>query len=144
MEKKRGTVPGNLQQFIDKLNEKAQVPWQHHIQRQMGKQICSKRKSPNRLNRRDPKSIYKKGLLNDRLNPIAVAFDVSGSVSDKELSYFFNEITAIAKKLKVPMYYIEFDTEVQNVYTIDSAKKFLMPMKLKVEEEHHSNLSLIT
>lgn len=129
MEKKRGTVPGNLQQLIDKLNEKAQVPWQHHIQRQMGKQICSKRKSPNRLNRRDPKSIYKKGLLNDRLNPIAVAFDVSGSVSDKELSYFFNEITAIAKKLKVPMYYIEFDSEVKNVYTIDSAKKIKYEVK---------------
>ena len=121
--KERGTIPGNIIDQINKINEPPQIKWQSLVVKQIGKQVCGKRKSPNRLNRRDPKSIYKKGNLNDRLHPIVVAFDVSGSVSNKELMYFLNELQALTDKLKLPVTYIQFDWEIQNVDTIAPGEK---------------------
>lgn len=121
--KGRGSLPGNIIDQINKLNEPPQIKWQSLIVKQIGKQVCGKRKSPNRLNRRDPKSIYKKGNLNDRLHPIVVAFDVSGSVSNKELMYFLNELQALTNKLKLPVTYIQFNWEIQNVDTIAPGEK---------------------
>lgn len=121
--KGRGSLPGNIIDQINKLNEPPQINWQSLIVKQIGKQVCGKRKSPNRLNRRDPKSIYKKGNLNDRLHPIVVAFDVSGSVSNKELMYFLNELQALSDKMKLPITYIQFDWDIQNVETIAPNEK---------------------
>ena len=121
--KGRGAIPGNIIDQINKLNEPPQIKWQSLIVKQIGKQVCGKRKSPNRLNRRDPKSIYKKGNLNDRLQPIVIAFDVSGSVSNKELMYFLNELQALTNKLKLPVTYIQFDWKIQNVDTIAPGEK---------------------
>lgn len=121
--KGRGSLPGNIINQINKLNEPPQIKWQSLIVKQIGKQVCGKRKSPNRLNRRDPKSIYKKGNLNDRLHPIVVAFDVSGSVSNKELMYFLNELQALSDKMKLPITYIQFDWDIQNVETIAPNEK---------------------
>lgn len=121
--KGRGSLPGNIIDQINKLNEPPQIKWQSLIVKQIGKQVCGKRKSPNRLNRRDPKSIYKKGNLNDRLHPIVVAFDVSGSVSNKELMYFLNELQALSDKMKLPITYIQFDWGIQNVETIAPNEK---------------------
>lgn len=121
--KGRGSLPRNIIDQINKLNEPPQIKWQSLIVKQIGKQVCGKRKSPNRLNRRDPKSIYKKGNLNDRLNPIVVAFDVSGSVSNKELMYFLNELQALSDKMKLPITYIQFDWDIQNVETIAPNEK---------------------
>ena len=121
--KGRGSLPGNIIDQINKLNEPPQIKWQSLIVKQIGKQVCGKRKSPNRLNRRDPKSIYKKGSLNDRLHPIVVAFDVSGSVSNKELMYFLNELQALSDKMKLPITYIQFDWDIQNVETIAPNEK---------------------
>lgn len=121
--KGRGSLPGNIIDQINKLNEPPQIKWQSLIVKQIGKQVCGKRKSPNRLNRRDPKSIYKKGNLNDRLHPIVVAFDVSGSVSNKELMYFLNELQALSDKMKLPITYIQFDWNIQNVETIAPNEK---------------------
>lgn len=121
--KGRGNLPGNIIDQINKLNEPPQIKWQSLIVKQIGKQVCGKRKSPNRLNRRDPKSIYKKGNLNDRLHPIVVAFDVSGSVSNKELMYFLNELQALSDKMKLPITYIQFDWDIQNVETIAPNEK---------------------
>ena len=121
--KGRGSLLGNIIDQINKLNEPPQIKWQSLIVKQIGKQVCGKRKSPNRLNRRDPKSIYKKGNLNDRLHPIVVAFDVSGSVSNKELMYFLNELQALSDKMKLPITYIQFDWDIQNVETIAPNEK---------------------
>ena len=121
--KGRGSLPGNIIDQINKLNEPPQIKWQSLIVKQIGKQVCGKRKSPNRLNRRDLKSIYKKGNLNDRLHPIVVAFDVSGSVSNKELMYFLNELQALSDKMKLPITYIQFDWDIQNVETIAPNEK---------------------
>jgi|GEM_PF-2283194 len=121
--KGRGSLPGNIIDQINKLNEPPQIKWQSLVIKQIGKQVCGKRKSPNRLNRRDPKSIYKKGNLNDRLHPIVVAFDVSGSVSNKELMYFLNELQALSDKMKLPITYIQFDWDIQNVETIAPNEK---------------------
>lgn len=121
--KGRGSLPGNIIDQINKLNEPPQIKWQSLIVKQIGKQVCGKRKSPNRLNRRDPKSIYKKGNLNDRLHPIVVAFDVSGSVSNKELMYFLNELQALSDKMKLPITYIQFNWDIQNVETIAPNEK---------------------
>mgnify|MGYP001722734919 CR=1 FL=1 len=99
------------------------MKWQSLVERQMGRQISGKRLSPNRLNRRQPQMIHKKGKLNDRILPIVVAVDVSGSVSDKELAYFLNEIRIITEKHKIPLTYIQFDSEIKSFEELTPGQK---------------------
>lgn len=114
--KSRGTMPANLQSLIDKLNMPSQVKWQKIIQRSAGRLTFGKKKSINRLNRRQPMRLDKKGIMNDNADPIVAAIDVSGSVSDKELQYYYNELIHLSTKLNVPLTIMQFDTGIHNVH----------------------------
>lgn len=119
----RGLQSGALKAAVEALFTPPQVKWQSLVERQMGRQISGKRLSPNRLNRRQPHMIHKKGKLNDRILPIVVAVDVSGSVSDKELAYFLNEIRIITEKHKIPLTYIQFDSEIKSFEELTPGQK---------------------
>lgn len=119
----RGLQSGALKAAVEALFTPPQVKWQSLVERQMGRQISGKRLSPNRLNRRQPQMIHKKGKLNDRILPIVVAVDVSGSVSDRELAYFLNEIRIITEKHKIPLTYIQFDSEIKSFEELTPGQK---------------------
>lgn len=118
----RGLLSGDLADLIDKLNAPAQVPWPKLLQRRMGKQIHSKRPSINRLNRRQPYQLTKKGKVNDYVMPIVCAFDVSGSVSNDNLATFYNETLQISRKLHIPIEIMQFDSEVKNINIVKDKK----------------------
>lgn len=122
----RGVLPGDLQELIDQLNAPSVVPWQRLVKQQMGRISHGKKRTINRLNRRRPYDLTKKGILNDHINPILVAMDVSGSISKNDLSYFYNEVKHLNKKMNLPIKLIQFDTAINHVTEFSRASKLDM------------------
>lgn len=112
-----GQVPSEARLAIDKLN-KPTVDWRAHVRR-----FCSnatesvKRQSRTTRNRRYGITIP--GFRRKPTSHIAVAFDSSGSVSDREFAQFFAEVHAIHKLGGIKITLIEADCEVHKVYEYD-------------------------
>lgn len=117
-----GDQAGELLELVNKLMAPPVIPWQRLFKRAIGRQVHSKRQTINRLNRRQPFNLIKKGRINDYVQPIVVAFDVSGSVSSEELAGFYNEIHNLAKKHKLPLEVLQFDTEIHKHFKVSNVK----------------------
>lgn len=120
----RGTMSADFEQIIEKLFTSKQVPWQTLLRRSFGKIKKGKRPSINRLNRRLPHMLHKKGLVNDYTTPVVCAFDVSGSVTDKELQVYFSEVYNLSQKFNTVVDLIIFDSSVKSVKRVVSKHDF--------------------
>ena len=118
--KNRGTIPAAIQELIKKLNEKPIIPWQKIFKDYVGSIPVPFKETIYRRNRRQPNRIDLKGRLPDRELDLIVAIDTSGSISDKDLTYFFNEIFHIIKNRKYQLTVIECDADIQKVYEAKS------------------------
>ena len=113
--KNRGLIPGELSQYINSLFEVKEpvIDWKSYLRRfssQSPKVITKKsRHKPNKRFEDNPALKIK-----PRKNTL-VAIDTSGSVSDKELVEFFNEIYHIYKS-GTDVTVVECDTQIQRVY----------------------------
>ena len=113
--KNRGLIPGELSQYINSLFEVKEpvIDWKSYLRRfssQSTKVITKKsRHKPNKRFQDNPALKIK-----PRKNTL-VAIDTSGSVSDKELVEFFNEIYHIYKS-GTDVTVVECDTQIQRVY----------------------------
>lgn len=113
-EKSRGTIPGELKEYIDSLYKKEapKFNWKAYLRRFAGNSttsfsITTKKKKSKRFPDFDGIKIrYKKHIL--------VGVDVSGSVSTEELEEFFNEIYHIHKTgTKITV--IQCDTRINHI-----------------------------
>lgn len=92
MQKGRGTVPGELQEYIDRLlnPEPPKFDWRGYLRRFAGGSINiitkKLRRKPNKRYEENP------GLKIKPKRHVLVAIDTSGSVSNNELVEFLNEI----------------------------------------------------
>jgi predicted metal-dependent peptidase len=115
VKKNRGTIPGELGQYINSLYEIEEpvIDWKAYLRRfnGMATKIYTK-KTRRKLNRRFAGNPALK--IKQRKNTL-VAIDTSGSVSDKDLADFFNEIQHIYKT-GTEVDVIECDADVQRVY----------------------------
>jgi predicted metal-dependent peptidase len=120
-----GNVPGELEQYVNKLFEKTEpvIDWKQYLRRfgSRSSKIQTKktRKKPNLRFGSGPalKIHQKKSTL--------VGIDTSGSVSDYDLVEFFNEIHNIYKS-GVDVTIMECDAEVHRTYQYDGNKKDVM------------------
>lgn len=125
MQKKNGSIPGELSQYINSLFEIKEpvLDWKSYLRRfsaQSPKVITKKsRHKPNKRFSDNPALKIK-----PRKNTL-VAIDTSGSVSDKELIEFFNEIYHIYKS-GTDVTVIECDTQIQRVYEYNGKLEDLM------------------
>ena len=111
-----GNVPGSLEDAIKKLMEPPRIPWQQHLRQFVG---YSKRIRPT-VNRHKPNrrfGMVYPGKKFEQLNKILAVVDTSGSMSNEQLSYIFNELLALTKK-DVEVTVMNVDTEIQDVYEI--------------------------
>ena len=111
---KPGTIPGDIQIFLDKLlNPK--LPWNRILQKYMhsfAKNDYSFRK-PNR--RFFPKH-HLPSLIGEKLINLAIAVDTSGSVSDSDFKVFVSEIHSILRMMNPDQInLIQFDTSIKSV-----------------------------
>ncbi len=119
----RGTMPGYLDTMITSLkNIKGELPWNIYLRRLMGSVESNKRKTITRRNRRQPERLDLRGQLRSHKARVAVALDISGSISDEEFTQAIKEVLSIVKNYNHEITVIECDDEIRRVYKVKSHK----------------------
>ena len=126
--KSRGTIPGELSEYINGLFEIVEpvIDWKSYLRRfnGMSTKVYTK-KTRRKLNKRFAGNPALK--IKQRKNTL-VAIDTSGSVSNRDLEEFFNEIHHIYKT-GTEVDIIECDSIVQRVYKYDGKQKEKIDVK---------------
>lgn len=120
VEKSRGTLSTDILEQIQLLKRPPQLTWKQMYSKSRGKIKFNKKKTPTRLNRRQPQRLDKKGSIYDKVTMSYVAFDTSGSIATKDLEYMLNEVKYLQKKHKSPFNLIQFDSEIKNIQEVKS------------------------
>jgi len=121
--KTKGDVPSHIMTIINQLNEKPVLEWQDYLKKFAGSVPVPYKKSIMRNDRRQPHRIELKGRLSNHEVKIVVAIDVSGSISDDDMSAFLNEILFILKGIKnKEITVIQCDADIQSIEILKSAK----------------------
>lgn len=126
---KAGTIPGDIQVFLNGLL-KPKLPWNRILQKYI--QSFSRNdytfKKPNR---RFFPQYYLPSLHSENLINLAVAVDISGSVTDAEFHQMVTEVHSILRMMKPEkISIIQFDTEIKSVTEVRSIKE-LMDVKFQ-------------
>lgn len=119
----KGKIPDYLESMIASLkNSKGELSWNLYLKRLMGTVESNKKKIITRKNRRQPERLDLRGQLRNHKAKIAVAIDISGSISDEEFYQAIKEIINIVKNYNHEITIIECDDEIRRVYEIKSEK----------------------
>lgn len=116
-EKARGSLPAYIKDEIEKCNQAPVISWQSLLKKYVGTVSAKSKPTRMKLNRRQPNRFDLSGRTNDKTVKITVAVDTSASMSNEILSFVFNEIFSILKKKNFNLNIIEFDMEIQKVYS---------------------------
>jgi predicted metal-dependent peptidase len=121
---KPGTIPGEIQIFLDKLL-KPKLPWNKLLIKYL--HSYSKNdytfKKPNRrfFPQHHLPSMFSQSLIN-----LAVAVDTSGSVSDEEFNQTVSETHSMLRMMKPnKISFIQFDTEIKSVEEVKSIRDLM-------------------
>lgn len=119
----KGKIPAYLESMISSLkNSKGELPWNVYLNRLMGTVESNKKKTITRRNRRQPNRLDLRGTLRSHKAEIAVALDISGSISDEEFKQAIKEVLNIVKNYNHEITIIECDNEIKRVYKVKSVK----------------------
>ncbi|HWR39569.1 MAG TPA: VWA-like domain-containing protein [Patescibacteria group bacterium] len=118
----KGPVPDYLAGLISALkNVRGELPWNLILKRFMGSVESRRKKTVTRRSRRQPDRLDLRGQLRSHKPKIAVALDISGSISDAEFSQAIQEVLTIVKNYSHELTIIECDSEIQRIYQAKSA-----------------------
>lgn len=119
---KPGTIPGDIEIFLDKLlNPK--LPWEKLLRRYMN-QFAKSDYTWKKPNRRFTPDYILPSLHSEQLDEIAIAVDTSGSVTDEEFKRFISEIHGILNHLKPKaIRLIQFDTVIHSQAHIKNCRE---------------------
>ena len=101
-------------------NSKGEFPWNLYLKKLMGTVESNKKKTITRRNRRQPNRLDLRGELRGHKAEIAVAIDISGSISDEEFKQAIKEVLNIVKNYNHEITIIECDKEIRRVYKVKS------------------------
>ena len=120
---KKGSVPTYIENMIKSLkNSKGELPWNLYLKKLMGTIEANKKKTITRRNRRQPNRLDLRGELRGHKAEIAVAIDISGSISDEEFKQAIKEVLTIVKSHNQEITIIECDKEIKITYKVKSPK----------------------
>ena len=121
---KPGTIPGEIEVFIDKLlNPK--LPWNKILQKYVSS-FAKDDYSFRKPNRRFFPRYHLPSLFSERLRNLAIFVDISGSVSDAEFTAQVTEIASIFRMMNPEtITVIQFDTELKSVHEVKSIKELM-------------------
>jgi predicted metal-dependent peptidase len=121
---KPGTIPGEIQIFLDKLL-KPKLPWNKILI----KYLHSYTKNDytfKKPNRRFFPQHHLPSMFSQSLIDLAVAVDTSGSVSDEEFNQTVSETHSMLRMMKPnKISFIQFDTEIKSVEEVKSIKDLM-------------------
>jgi predicted metal-dependent peptidase len=113
-----GTIPGEVDIFLENLVS-PKLPW-HTILANLLNDAAQEDYTYQRPNRRYLPDHYLPSLYSEALGEIAVAVDLSGSITQKQSDAFISEIHAIHTNLNpTKTHVIGFDTEISCEHTIE-------------------------
>ena len=119
----KGEIPVYLESMIDSLkSSKEEVPWNLLLKRLMGTIESNKKKTITRRSRRQPSRLDLRGEIRNHKAKVAVAIDISGSISDEEFKQAIKEVLSIVKNYNHEITIIECDKEIRRVYKVNSIK----------------------
>lgn len=128
----KGTIPNYLENMISSLkNSKGELPWNLYLKRLMGTVESDKKKTITRRNRRQPHRLDLRGELRNHKANIAVALDISGSITNEEFNQAIKEVLSIVKNYNHEITIIECDSEIRRVYKVKSAKDLKDRMSIR-------------
>ena len=129
---KKGEIPDYLESMISKLkNSKGELPWNLYLKKLMGTIESNKKKTVTRRNRRQPNRLDLRGELRGHKAKIAVALDISGSISDEEFKQAIKEVLNIVKNYNQEITIIECDSDIKRVYKVKSPKDIKNRLKIR-------------
>jgi len=114
---KPGTIPGEIEVFLNGLlNPK--LPWQRILQKFV-QALFKNDYTFRKPNRRYFPEHYLPSLFGEKLMDLAIAVDISGSVSDADFHHFVSEVASIFKMMKPDkITLIKFESRITSVDTI--------------------------
>ena len=119
----KGKNPNYIDAMIKSLkNRNGELPWNLFLKRLMGTIEANKKKTVTRRNRRQPSRLDLRGELRGHKAEIAVAIDISGSISDEEFKQAIKEVLAIVKSHNQEITIIECDKEIRRAYKVKSPR----------------------
>ena len=120
----KGTASAHLEGMIAALkNSKGELPWHLYLNRLMGTIASNKKKTTTRRNRRQPDRLDLRGELRSQKAEVAVALDISGSISDEEFKQAMKEVFNIVKNYNQAITLIECDNQIRRTYKVKSVKE---------------------
>ena len=119
IEKNRGSIPYSVSLAIKLLNTPSQISWQKILKRIMGNSKKYYEPSYKKVNRRFPDRIELPGKQSKNMPTLVCIIDVSGSMSNREISNGLIEIQKICQVTNHKLVTIQVDTEVQNISKVD-------------------------
>ncbi len=119
----KGRNPDYLEGLISSLKSKnGELPWNLYLKKIMGTIEANKKKTITRRSRRQPNRLDLRGELRNHKAEIAVAIDISGSISDEEFKQVIKEVLAIVKNYNHEITIIECDKEIKRAYKVKKLK----------------------
>ena len=119
----KGKNPNYIDAMIKSLkNRNGELPWNLFLKKLMGTIEANKKKTVTRRNRRQPSRLDLRGELRGHKTEIAVAIDISGSISDEEFKQAIKEVLAIVKSHNQEITIIECDKEIRRAYKVKSPR----------------------
>lgn len=121
---KPGSIPGDIQIFLNGLlNPK--LPWHRLLQKYL-QQFIKNDYSWKKFNRRFFPKHYMPGMFGECLIDLAIAVDISGSVSDADFHVFVTEIASILRMMKPEkITLLQFDTSIVSEDVIKNIKELM-------------------
>ena len=110
---KVGTIPGDIQLFLDNLLT-PKLPWNRILQKHLHT-FNKADYSYKKVNRRFFPQYFLPSLHSQKLMNIAIAVDISGSVTDHDFKTFVSETHSMLRMMKPnKLNLIQFDTEIHS------------------------------
>ncbi len=119
----KGKIPIQVESMLKALRgNENEIPWNVYLKKMMGILESSKKKTVTRRSRRQPNRLDLKGELRGHRAKIAVAIDISGSISDAEFKQAMKEVLSIVKNYNSEVTIIECDSNIKRAYKVKSIK----------------------
>lgn len=120
---RKGEIEAYLENMIEAFRvDKSELPWNLYLNRIMGTIEGKPRKTITRRDRRQPERVDLRGQLRSRRAKIAVALDISASMSEEEFRQAIKEVLGIVKNYNHEVTIIESDDEIRRIYAVKSER----------------------
>lgn len=119
----KGSMPDYIKGLLSRLaSSPGDLPWNLYLKKLMGTIASEQKKTVTRRNRRQPDRLDLRGQLRSHKAKIAVALDISGSISEEEFNQAMREVLSIIKNYHHEITIIECDNEIRRVYPVKSVR----------------------